>query len=668
MLYKKMLRDLLEQKGAYLACIIVIALGLMIYSTMSMVMDNLLLSRDTFYENQNFADGFAEIELMPYSEIDKLKKLDGIAEIQGRLIKDVRVIAPNQAENVYLRLVSIDTPQEPLLNSVQLDSGIPLDNKEKNMWVDNMFFKANNLELNDEINFIAEGKKITLNVVGMGKSPEFIYTLRTSSDLFPTPDTFGIGYVPLDIMKNMFQEKDSVNNLVFTLKTGADYDSVKQQLESELKPYGLKSIYPQKDQTSHAMLAQELSGIEGTAKSMPIIFLSVAAMIMYIMLKRMIEKQRTQLGTLKAFGYTSREIMFHYVSYALIIGLLGGILGAVSGFALSIPYLNMYKDYFNMPGMDSEFSYRYFILSLALSLGFSVFAGYQGCKKILKLTPAEAMSPPAPPLGKNIFIEKLPFFWNMLTVQGKMAIRSMVRNKLRTLFLFVGIMFTFSLLAMPWTFKTLSDKMFFEQFEVIETYDIKIPFSAPLDQSKIERELARFPGVKQVEGMAEIPVTIKNNWHEKSLILTGIHTRSELYHIVDTNYNEVTLPENGILISERLASLLDAQVGTNLNIESPLFQNWEEGKLLQVVGIIPQNLGLNAYMELSSLQNFMDQGRISTAAILNIEDSKIPLLKYEYNDSKFINSIENKIILLQQMKDLMSSFTGMIFSMFIFGI
>ncbi|KUO61937.1 MAG: hypothetical protein APF84_04705 [Gracilibacter sp. BRH_c7a] len=668
MLFRKMRRDLLEQKGAYAACIVVIAIGLMMYSSMSIVMDNLTLSRDTFYENQHFADGFAEIQAMPYNQIENLKKIEGIQDVQGRLIKDVRVVMPDSKENVYLRLVSIDTSQSKVLNDVLLDEGIPLSDDNFNMWVDNKFFVANSLQLNDEIDFIAEGKMKTFRVIGSGKSPEFIYTLRTVSEIYPNPETFGIGYLPLSVMKNLFQEKEAVNDIVFTLKPDANFDEVKAFLEVELKPYGLESIYPRKDQLSTVMLNQELASLQAMAKSMPLIFLSVAAMILYIMLKRMIEQQRTQLGTLKAFGYTKNEILFHYVSYALITGLLGGMIGGISGSLLTGPFLSLYRDYFNMPGMEASFSPQYFFLSLVLATSFALVAGYQGCRKMLILEPAEAIRPAAPPPGKNVIFEKAIFFWKMLTVQGKMALRNLARNKVRTSFLFIGIMFTFSLLALPWSFKALSDVLLFEQFEKIETYDVKIPLALPLSQEKVQRELADFDGVKAVESMAEIPVTLNNSWHEKSVVLLGLKSNSSLYHIVDSSGKSVRAPENGILISQRLADLLQADVGTTLSVGSPYFSKPDERKYLQVVGVISQNLGLNAYMEISALQAFLGQGPVATSLIISIEETSIPLLMEKYNDSPVINSIENRLSLLSQMRDLMASYSGTIYIMFIFGI
>lgn len=108
MLWKKMIRDLKENKGAYLATIIIIVIGLMVFTSFSMVMDNLRLSQQSFYKNQNFADGFIEVQAMPPSEIEKLQDIQGINDVQGRLVKDVKVLFPNRDENVYLRLVSVD--------------------------------------------------------------------------------------------------------------------------------------------------------------------------------------------------------------------------------------------------------------------------------------------------------------------------------------------------------------------------------------------------------------------------------------------------------------------------------------------------------------------------------------------------------------------------------
>ena len=201
MLRKKMLRDLKENKGTYLACIVVMILGIMVFTAFSLVVDNLKISQKSFYTEQNFADGFAQVEALPFSAIGNLQNIKGIKQIEGRIVKDVQVYAPQSQENIYLRLVSMDPSKENRLNDFLLEKGTPLSNKTMNIWVDNKFFEAQNLKLNDKLEIIANGKIRELKVVGFGKSPEFIYALRTTADLYPSPETFGIAFVPIEIME-----------------------------------------------------------------------------------------------------------------------------------------------------------------------------------------------------------------------------------------------------------------------------------------------------------------------------------------------------------------------------------------------------------------------------------------------------------------------------------
>ncbi|MTI81670.1 MAG: FtsX-like permease family protein [Firmicutes bacterium] len=668
MLWRKMIRDLKENKLAYLACITIVVIGLMVYTSFSMVIDNLNLSQKSFYNNQNFAHGFAEVQAMPRSELEKLESLPGIKQIQGRLVKDVRVLLPNREQNVYLRLVSINPVKHAVINDVQLMRGIPLDEREMNIWIDNKFFETNNLDVNQQINIIAEGKKRSLRIVGMGRSPEFIYAMRTANQLYPDPKTFGIAFIPFETMDSMFSEQDVINNIVFNLEPKAIYKEVESDLKPKLETYGLKSIYPRKDQISHLLLTQELKGLQATAQTLPLLFLSIAGMILYIMLKRIVEQQRGQIGVLKAFGYTGREIMLHYMSYAVFIGVVGGVIGGLMGIALSYPMTSMYQHFFNMPGLSGKFSIIYIIISILLALGFSIFAGYQGCRSILTLAPAEAMKPPAPPVGKVTWLERVHFFWNMLTVQGKMAVRNISRNKGRSIFVFLGIMFTFALLALTWSMKNLSEQMLLDQYQKVETYDVKVSFAKPLDQMDAQRELQHFSGVMKVETMTEVPMTFKHKWHKKDVVVRGLTESSSLYNVLDKDDNKISPPKDGVLISERLAQLLNVEVGNELTVKSVKFKDQDDEKELRVVGVIPQYLGLNAYMEINALQDFLQQGEMITSAMLRIDESKVSKLQNEYINSDVVSGIEERAELLSKSKELLASFGSMIYILAIIAI
>lgn len=669
MLWKKVLRDLKENKGAYLASTVVIIIGLMVFSAFSVVVQSLNISQLHFYQNQNFADGFAQVAALPPSEINNLKNIKGIADIQGRIVKDVRVLLPDRnGENVYLRLIAFDTKLDNPINGVRLSQGIPLNNKESNIWIDNKFFEANSLNINSKLDIIAGGKKRTLEVVGVGQSPEFVYALRTVSELYPSPETFGIAFIPLELMALLFPEEQAYNDLIFTTHPGADFDELKSKLEDQLRPYGLKSVIPRADQVSHLLLTSELDSLEAMSKAFPFTFLSIAAMIMYIMLKRLIQQQRGQIGILKAFGYTHREIIFHYLSYSLIIGLFGGIAGGVLGIMLSQPLTSLYLTFFNMPEHGMVLSTRYLFFSVVLSLVFSLFAGYMGCKKILTLEPAEAMRPPAPAVGGKTWLEKIPLLWDMLTVQGMMAVRNLSRNKGRALFVFLGIMFCFAITVFTWSMNDMIQKMMFDQYEKIEVYDVKMFLTGPQKAKAISQELHRFPGVNAVEALAEVPVLLKHNWHEEEALLLGISGNSDLYNILDSDENKINLPDSGLVLSERLAALLEAEIGTLLTVGSPMLNSSVTDKQLPVTGIIPQYVGVNAYMDLAALQDYLKQGELATSFIIKMDEKYIPLLQEKYKESDIVESVDAQGQRQKKLEEMMASYGSMIYLYALIGV
>lgn len=668
MLWRKMLRDLKDNRGSYLACITVIVIGLMVFTSFAICMDNLNLSRDEFYFEQNFADGFAEVRAMPYGEIDRLRTIEGIRDIQGRLVKDVRVLMPGREDNIYLRLVSVDPGADYPVNGVHLERGIPLDEERLNIWIDNKFLAANGLELNDQVEIIAEGKKRSLTIAGAGMSPEFIYALRTAGELFPNPEEFGIAFIPYEAMKNLFQERGTVNSIVFTLEAGSVYQDVEDRLKPELKPYGLSSLYAREDQTSHVLLDSELKQLKTMGTSLPLVFLGVASIILYIMLKRMIENQRSQIGVLKALGYSNNEIIAHYMSYALMVGLAGGVVGGLLGIALAHPFTLMYQTYFNMPGLMSNFSPQPIFQGLVLGLVFSAFAGYRGGRKVMTLEPAEAMRPSAPPAGKSILLERVRFFWQMLNVQGKMAVRNMFRHKGRSAFIMVGIMFAFALLGTCWSMWELMEKMLYDQFEKVEVYDVKITLNHPADQEGVERELSRFPGMKRVETKAEIPATLKYNWKEKDVIVLGLSQDGELHKILDNDGHQLKPPEAGIMLSERLATLLGAQVGSRITLESVMSKDTDLRQEVEVTAVLPQYMGINAYMALENLQSILKQGPLVTTMMLAMEAEQVPLLHEAYANSAGISTIEDRNKMLAQLRDLMATYSGTIYIMLLIGV
>lgn len=666
-LWKKLFRDLKENKMAYIACLIVISIGLMSYAAMSITMDNLNRAKDEFYEEYHFAEGFATVRSMPRSKVQPLSRIEGIEKIEGRLVKDVRVLFPEREDdNVYLRLVAINPTDSTHLNKVQKIQGRELEIDQGNIWIGPKFFEVNGLEIGQKISVVIHGTKNELTVVGTAQSPEFVYPLQNAQSMMPTPEFFDIAYIPYETMDSLFGAGGSINDIIFTLEEGYGFKDVEDELKAKLKKYGFEMAFERKDQLSHGMLQQELDSIDSMAKSVPFLFIGISAIILYIMLKRLVEQQRGLIGTLKAFGYTQKEILFHYLSYSWMIGLAGGIIGGLSGTVLSGAFTELYKEFFQLPNLGNQFSWSYFIMGIILSVLGCLFAGFQGVKGVLKLHPAEGMRPEAPPIGKKILIERIKFLWSSLTVQGRMAIRNIFRSKGRSFFTFIGVVFTFAMMATMISFNDMIDIMIFDQFNKVQTYNVKVSFESPLSTKAVIRELQNKEGIKELETMLEVPATLKNIYHEKGLAILGLYKDSNLYNILDSKGNRVKVPTDGILLSESIAKSLHVEVGDKVQFESP----WAKEELIDVnvTGIIPQYLGGNAYMEQERLGSLLDQGGISTSAILKVNKKDIAQLKEDYKTSKEVQSIEESDTALNKYLELLGSYGYMIWIMVLIAV
>ncbi len=661
MLRKKMLRDLLKNFLAYAACASIIAIGLMTYVSMKSVLDTLNRAKDDFYTEYRFADGFAYFDSMPLSALQKLRTMEGIDRITGRLVMDVRVLFPERNDNVTLRLVSVDTEETNPLNDIWITEGTGVSAGQRAVITGMKFFDANHLQVGQDIIAVVNGRKVDLKVLGKGQSPDYVYAVKTATDFLSSAESFGIAFISYDVMESLFDTNGTINQIAFTLKKGYSFEDIRGDLENRLERYGMTGIEKQKDQVSNFMLTQEIRGLEETASSIPVLFLSISTLILWIMLKRLVERQRTQIGMLKANGYSSFRIVRHYISYSVVIGLIGGILGGLGGYLISDYMLVMYNEFFTLPNLASRFSIGYFLTGIFLSILFCSMAGLLGARAVFKLEPAESMHPPAPVSGKKIVLENLALFWRMLTVQGKMAARNIFRSKGRSLFTAIGIAFAFSLMASLFSFIHMMDLLIFDNFKYVQKYDAKISVSVPKRQEDMVNELYGFQHMGIVEPMLEIPATLIKNHIRKGTVILGIQKDSILYHLVDKNKTRIPLSVNGMILSEQLAEKLGVSPGDLMEIETP-FSTADKIEV-RVADTVPQYIGGNGYMTMETLNRLMGWNDLCNAVLIKAPAQTITMMEEELTLSETVSGIEESKQTQQKFIDMMDQFFYMIYVM-----
>lgn len=646
-LFKKALRSIWYNKNSYIACIVLISIGVLIYVSLGVAIEDLDSSRAKYYKDYTLADIFASVNSIPKAEEDKLLKIEGIEDVYFRYVYDAKVNMPDNDKVITLRLISYDTSVSKHINEI-IKTGNDFYS-ENDILISKTFLETHNLNIGDSLNVIIDGKEKSFNICGIAESPEYVYTIKDSKEIMPDPSTFSVAYIPLENLANLLNKHDIYNDINFTLKDDYTYDDVKVILEDELNKFGLKQLIEQKDQMSVSMLASEIKSNTSMTTTIPFVFIFMAIIILYIMLKRVIEQDRIQIGTLKAFGYTNAKIVNHYLFYGLITGFFGGLIGDIIGYFLAGSFSDMYKIYFSLPLTVKSSSAKYIITGFLISILGGLFGAYMGVKGITKLLPSEAMRPVSPKVTNKNSLKYFPFLKYILNSNGYMALRNISRNKFRSLFIVVGIMFSFGILAFIGSFPTMIDTLLLNQYTKIQLYDNKINFNTPVNYTEGVESIINIDGVKNAEGLLEIPVQLKNKNKKQGIVITGIPKNSEFYKIYDDD-KKITLPpsQEGIILSSRLADDLEAKKGDIVYINTNILKN--DIKII-VTDVVTQNLGSACYMESNMLAEVFNLPKTATSVILKTEDRNY--IKNFLKDSKNIGYIEDKQNNIEKYEDLL---------------
>lgn len=650
MLLRKAARAIWSNKRSYMACIFLIAIGIMMFVSMNVAGDGLELAMNKFYRDNRLSDVFAKVDAMPMSASDGFIHLEGIDTAEARYVFEARVEVPWSDEIITLRLIS--STGEEQLNQL-LVTGNPLSD-ESDILVNTTFFEAHGMTVGDAITIFVDGRGYTYNIAGTAMSPEYAYITRGGADILPDETGFGIGYITADSMAHLTRTVGIANDVVFGLSSGYTFDDVKIRLEDALAPYGLSELIGKEDLLSHVFLKQEIQGIQSVASALPMVFVLMATTVLYLMMKRVIEQERTQIGTLKAMGYSNGQVLLHYLAYGGITGLVGGLLGFISGYAMSGFYLEMFLQFFLLPGITNDISMFYIVGAFVMAVGGGIAGAFFGAVKTLRLTPSEAMRPENPKPIQYDMVGSIKIFSYILTSRGNIALRGITRNGMRSMFVVIGVTFSFGLLSISGSMNSIVDKMIMSQFTDIQVYGVKISLLRPTAYDIAIEDAYAIPHVTRAEGLLEIPVLLKNKHLSEGIMITGIYQNSSLYKIADTNTKITYTPPTGsVVLSNSIADRLNVVAGDMINISSPLL---EEDIPIAIERVVEQNLGSGCYMEIGSLSELFGLPKTASAVILDTDN--LLYLKEHIKGGQNIASIQDKDSTLQRQLDLFSMYSS----------
>lgn len=567
MLRRKLWRDLWQNRTQFLSIFLMAFLGMMVFAGIDAESNGLGVSYTRYFEQTRTADYWVIGNNFTKRDVDTLESLPEVETVDRKLVLDGKCKLPTGEElDMEFNFMETMTCSYPYVVE-----GEPFNASSTGIWLEQNFANARGYKVGDTINLSYEGVSFQEEVKGIIMHPEYVYYSLDSDSMMPTYGNYGFGF--LSQSEFPLQDQLVYNYLVIkTYETPENSLQFKEYLKNTLnledvtvidrrQNLGIDTVVNEKEQ-------HETFGIMFTA-----IFMLIAVMGIVTTMTRMTSNQRTQIGTLKALGFSKGKITWHYVSYGIVISLLGGVLGSLLG-RLLIPqlFLGSMTAYFILPAWYQQLSWKSLVAN-ALSVLVCSSVSFLSCRKELKDMPAVTLRPASPKNLKHSLLEKSKF-WLTMNFSTQWNIRDVLRNKSRSLMGILGVAGCAMLLLGAFGAYDCCIGLVDWQYTRLVTGQNKVNFS--LNTSDLEkRQMAQtYKGQLLQEGSCEFRVgdTVK----------TGTITVTEegnYLHYENTKQEEIKLPKDGIAMTSKMADLLGVQVGDTFEWHIVGEKNWETGQV-----------------------------------------------------------------------------------------
>lgn len=647
---RKLLRDVWRMKGQMLSIALVVAAGVMTVVTLRGTYQSLASSLERFYRDYRFGDVFAQLERAPEPVASRIEQIPGVASVRTRVLQVVNLDVPGLEEPAVGQMLSIPPRDEPTLNAVHVVRGRYIDAANADeVLISESFANANGLRPGDALSAVINGRWRRLLIVGVAISPDFIGEIAPGT-VFPDDRRFGILRMNRDALAAAAGLEGAFNEVSIKLAPGASEAAVIAELDRLLEPYGGLGAYGRANHQSHEAVVGELEQNRVTGTAIPAIFLGVAAFLLNIVLSRTVSTQRDQIAVLKAFGYTNTEVGRHYLRFALIAVLTGALLGTAAGIWFGAGLTQLYGQFFRFPDLQYEISWILIGVAVGVSVSAAALGALGAVRKAVRLPPAEAMRPETPARFRPGPLERAGL-GRWLSASGRMIIRNVERQPLRSLFAALGVAFSVAILVVSMFFFDAVEHMLDVQFRQIQREDLAVHFVHVRPQG-VRHDLASLDGVTHVETFRTVPVRLLHGHVHRSTALTGLRHDAELRRLVDQERGPIPLPPYGVVLNSKLARILGVGVGDT--VTARLLEGHRREHRIPVSGTVDEMFGIAAYMDYDALHELLREPAGVSGAYLGVEQVRESALTERLKELPAVMSVSSPAALRETFEQQMA--------------
>ena len=574
MLIKKLFRTLWQYKAQFISMVIMVALGIGVFLGFNVEWYSLEVNTKEIYDATGFADFriYSDKGFSP-EDLEAVKAIEGVEDATRFLSMNVSV--KNDTDTLAL------TVSENMdVSGVLVMEGEPYSAEDPDgFWLSDSYAAANGIKTGDPLTLTYQMITIKGTVKGLVKASEYLICLPDTTQMMPDYSTYGFVYISPAMLDNAIPAmyKSFIGSLYHQINVKSSLDKL-AFVEAADKALGTTRLILSKDETvSWAEAQGEVNEGKTMASILPVLFLAIAILTMVTTMHRICASEKTQIGTFKALGFKDRRILVHYSAYALIIGLLGTILGIAIGYGLGWFIMNpdgAMATYIDMPSWTLHAPRFTWYVLIAIN-AFLTFIGFLSVRKMLQGTAADALRPYSPKRMKHLRFEETKRF-KKLGFGTKWNLRDCVRHKARSLMTLFGVIGCMVLLVGGLGMKDTMDAFLDTFYEKAINYTTRVN----LDADNMTQEEAK-----------TLAASLDGDWAASRAIQIGDKGYSlEIYSIThdkvrfaDADMNIIPLTDDGAYICSRIAREYSLKAGDELSF-SPYDSN--EHYTVPVAGVL----------------------------------------------------------------------------------
>lgn len=663
LLGRKLFRELWRAKGQTTAVLVVTALGVLLFVATAAAYEDL---RDSYARTQRelgLADLHVDVTRVSPEDVQRAATLTGFRRSDARVVTELPVdIARNgMSHRVSLRVLSLPDNGQPVLDRVLILSG-RLPEGANEVLVEKHLAQHYHLAVGDRVTVESGGIRRPLTVSGVGESAEYLWVARDENDIFPNPDTFGVGWMHRAGLRKVAQallpgspglpgvavaaDDGAGNQLLIDPVSPTEEAAVVAAVKLLLGPDNVLKATPSTKLVGIRLLQMDVDGYKEMAAFFPFFFLGVGAFILASILARMVDAQRALVGTLAALGVGRGRILAHFLSFALILAGGGALLGAAASLPLGPAMTQAYAEELGIPFVTSRIHWNLVGYGLLAALAVAFLSGLVPALHASGLAPAEAMRPPRPRAG--------PLLRATRRINGplplRLAARDLLGRPLRSLGTALGVsaalVLVLATVGMLDSMVTTVNAV----FNGARRYDLRVDLTSPEPLGAVQTRF-HLSGVERVEGLTAVPASVSGSSSAsfESVLLQGLPEGSSLLRSLDLDGRVVDPAAGGVVLTRALARSLGVVPGGDVRIRiSPLHES-----LFRVTGFADAVLGRTATVRLADLQRSFGLGDEVTSAVLKVHKGDVGQVERAVSALPDAAHVENASAMRDQLDGLM---------------